>query len=214
MKSIKGLENARWFIWTIVLVVAIGVSLTTYIYYFEQSTEWGGSLIWINHPPKKIVSNKKLSPSAITMPVKIALIALGDNGALGKEVGCNDSVVYISQIVPFSTDTLTSAFKALFTLDNSTVQSTSYPNSNLYNVLYEMQESGNSSPLVFDHANVVKGTAKIYLSGSMDGLGGECDLPRPQAQIEETADQLPSVSSVQTYLNGNLINWNEFESEQ
>jgi hypothetical protein len=52
MQSIKGLENQRWFIWTIILIMIIGISLATYIYYVGQTDDWGASGDFVIHHPK------------------------------------------------------------------------------------------------------------------------------------------------------------------
>ncbi len=43
MKSIKGLEKHRWFIWTIVGIMVILGGLTIYVYYVVQTNDWGTS---------------------------------------------------------------------------------------------------------------------------------------------------------------------------
>lgn len=138
-----------------------------------------------------------IEPSTST--VKIALIAPGDNGKSGKKVGCEDSVVFVERNTPKTIQPLNEAFKQLFSLGTSEYQG-------LYNVIYKMQseETGN---LKFDHATIENGAAKIYLTGGFGGFGGICDEVRVRPQIEETAKQFSNVQKVETYLNGELVDW-------
>jgi hypothetical protein len=52
MKSIKGLEKQRWFIWAIVSIVVVLGALAIYVYYVEQTNDWTGPGIFIAHPSK------------------------------------------------------------------------------------------------------------------------------------------------------------------
>jgi hypothetical protein len=85
MKSIKGLENQRWFIWTIVFLVVTGVSLTTYTWYVGQAFDWGVSGRWIMHSPKTAINavggnaihkqpnqTSTISPNFVLPPIQYA----------------------------------------------------------------------------------------------------------------------------------------------
>jgi hypothetical protein len=137
--------------------------------------------------------------------VKVAVIALDDGGKNGLKIGCNDSVVYITKTIPPTTQPLNEAMKQLFALNSEIVRG---PDSDqeFYNVIPKMEN------LKFDHATLVNGYAKVYLTGSFAGLGGVCDSPRVQAQIEETANQYQLI--LETYLNGKKVDWQKFSSQR
>lgn len=129
-----------------------------------------------------------------SIDVKIAMIALEDNGASGKKIGCDDSVVMISQeITPYTTGTLRAAFVRLLSL-----KETSYGGElGLYNALAQ-------SDLTLDDVSLEGGVATVEISGQ-PVLGGVCDIPRFVAQLEETALQFDTVSAVEILLNGEPI---------
>lgn len=146
---------------------------------------------------------------ATVSSVKVALIATGDAGKLGPKIGCDDSVVYVNHNVPTTTQPLNAAMQELFNLNSVTVKDPAF-SSDLYNVIYKMQPA--PSNLKFDHATIENGVAKLYLTGKMEGLGGVCDSPRVPAQIEYTAKQFSTVTSVETYLNNIKVDWTTFGS--
>ena len=151
-------------------------------------------------------------PVGRMMKLKVAVIALNDDGKNGPKVGCGDSVVYISKTVPDSAEPLHAAFGQLFALPGEQISDPAY--SDLYNVIYKLQHKSSGKPLAFSDVLLAGGTAKIYLTGDMTGLGGICDSPRVQAQIEQTALQFSTVKSVAVYLNGKLVDWKNFGSQK
>lgn len=120
--------------------------------------------------------------------VQVALLDTSGTGS-GPTRGC-DTVVMVSREVPPTQAPLTAALETLFSLSSTTVDG-------WYNFIAKTNDT-----LAFDHASVQNGVASIYLTGSLSGLAGICDDPRAAAQIDETALQFPTVSSVQLYLNG------------
>ena len=66
--------------------------------------------------------------------------------------------------------------------------------SGLYNALYQ-------SDLTLVSAEIKDGTAIIALEGTLL-LGGECDSPRVQAQLEMIPGQFPEVTTVEITING------------
>lgn len=124
--------------------------------------------------------------------VKIFLIALNDNGTLGKKVGCGDSVVGVDKPIPPTTAPLKAALDQLLA-----VKSKNYGQSGLYNSLYQ-------SNLKVDSVSITDNVATIKLSGTT-ALGGECDDPRFKAQIEETALQFPTVTQADILINNKPI---------
>jgi hypothetical protein len=70
-----------------------------------------------------------------------------------------------------------------------------YGQSGLYNALYQ-------SDLQVESINLDNsGKAVVYLTGSLK-MGGECDTPRVQAQLEQTVLQFPTVTEVAIFING------------
>ncbi len=111
-------------------------------------------------------------------------VALNDNGDSGKAIGCGDS------LVPVATTgvTLEETLKALFALKDQ-----NYGQSGLYNALY-------ASNLKAD-AIVSGSNASVALSGTTS-LGGTCDTPRFQEQIEATVHQFSGFETAAITLNG------------
>jgi hypothetical protein len=72
-----------------------------------------------------------------------------------------------------------------------------YGQSGLYNVFYQ-------SDLSVDSIDIENGEAIIRLMGDLQ-LGGVCDSPRVQAQLEQTALQYETVGSVMITVNGETL---------
>ena len=123
------------------------------------------------------------------MTVQIFLIAVGDNGQSGTLIGCGDSAVPVQVTIPETEGVLRAALSELLSIDEQY-----YGQSGLYNALYQ-------SDLQVADVTIESGTAIIELSGSLM-LAGECDNPRVEAQIEETALQFSTVQAVSVFLNG------------
>jgi hypothetical protein len=123
-----------------------------------------------------------------TLTLKVFLIAINDNGVSGKLVGCGDSAVAANVEVPYTTGVLRAALTKLLSIKDK-----NYGQSGLYNVLYQ-------SNLKISALALKSGVATIHLTGKMT-LAGECDNPRVQAELEETALQFSTVKSVQIYIN-------------
>lgn len=121
--------------------------------------------------------------------VQIFLIAIGDNGQTGMPIGCDDSVIGVEVQAAPSQEVLRSALEELLSVNEQY-----YGQSGLYNALYQ-------SDLVLGSVSIEQGEASIHLSGSLV-LGGVCDNPRVEAQLEETALQFPAVSQVSIFVNG------------
>lgn len=117
------------------------------------------------------------------------LIALEDAGQSGAMIGCNDSVIPVVVEIEPTVAPLTAALNRLLSLDDQY-----YGQSGLYNALYQ-------SDLTLQGAAVQNGEAIIRLTGELQ-LGGVCDNPRVQAQLEQTALQYNTVDSVTITLNG------------
>jgi hypothetical protein len=131
------------------------------------------------------------APAPITATeqfVKIVLIALEDNGQSGTLVGCGDSAIPITVTIPRTQGVLRAALEKLFSAKQQF-----YGESGYYNALYQ-------SDLKVARVVIEQGKAIIHLTGSLM-LGGACDAPRVEAQIEQTALQFSTVSDVAVFVN-------------
>ncbi len=124
--------------------------------------------------------------------VQIYLIALEDAGKSGPAVGCGDSAIAVEVPVEPTAAPLQAAFTALLSIKEQF-----YGQSGLYNALYQ-------SDLHVEQATVENGVATVYLAGTMM-LGGECDNPRVEAQLLQTALQFPDVSEAHIFINGTSL---------
>ena len=126
--------------------------------------------------------------TAVQQTVKIFLIALEDNGQSGILVGCGDSAVPVTVIIPRTQGVLKAALEKLLSIKEQY-----YGESGLYNALYQ-------SDLKLKSVTIDQGKAIIHLTGTVM-LGGVCDAPRVEAQIKQTALQFSTVSDVEVFIN-------------
>jgi hypothetical protein len=115
------------------------------------------------------------------------MVGLGDGS-----VGCNDSVVAVRRDVPRTPAPLTAALNLLLSQ-----KSQYYGESGLYNALYQ-------SNLRIASISRAGSAWTIRLTGSLT-IGGVCDAPRVQAQLEQTALQFSTVQSVRYFVNGQAL---------
>jgi hypothetical protein len=120
--------------------------------------------------------------------VTIYLVAIDDQGKSGTAVGCGDSLVPVQVQVPPTQAVLRASLDALLGIKEQ-----HYGQSGLYNALYQ-------SDLKVEKISLQDGAATVYLTGTLQ-LGGECDNPRVQAQLEQTVRQFPSITSFDIFLN-------------
>ncbi len=143
-----------------------------------------------NVPPENLPPPATEAPvEAGTQQVNIYLIALEDGGISGPAIGCGDSVVPVTIEIPATEGILRAALENLLAMKDQY-----YGESGLYNALYQ-------SDLQVSDVTIVAGQAQVYLTGSLM-LGGECDSPRLQAQLEQTALQFATVQAVSIFING------------
>jgi hypothetical protein len=126
-------------------------------------------------------------------PFQIYLIAIGDAGQAGPEIGCGDSLVPAEQALPLEVQEPRAALERLLAIKDQF-----YGQSGLYNALYQ------SDLQVEDVKIDSDGLVTVYLTGQVM-LGGECDSPRFQAQLEQTIKQFPTVQQVEIYINDQLM---------
>ena len=123
------------------------------------------------------------------MQVNIFLIAMQDEGKSGPAVGCGDSAVPVVVLVPRTQGVLRAALDRLLSMKDQY-----FGEFGLYNALYQ-------SNLKVDAVRIENEKATVELSGTLL-QGGECDSPRIQAQLEQTALQFSTVKSVAVFING------------
>ena len=126
--------------------------------------------------------------TAAEQMIKIVLIELEGNGQSGPLVGCGDSAIPINVTIPSTQGVLRAALEKLFSAKQQF-----YGESGYYNALYQ-------SDLEVASVRIEQGNAIINLTGTIM-LGGTCDAPRVQAQIEQTALQFSTVSDVTVFVN-------------
>lgn len=131
-------------------------------------------------PPTSMTSTEQM--------IKIVLIELEGNGQSGPLVGCGDSAIPINVTIPRTQAVLRAALEKLFSAKQQF-----YGESGYYNALYQ-------SDLEVASVTIEQGKAIIHLTGTIM-LGGTCDAPRVQAQIEQTALQFSTVSDVMVFVN-------------
>jgi len=122
----------------------------------------------------------------------IYLIAVGDDGQSGREIGCDDSVIPVEVPIEPTIAPLTAALNELLAIETR-----EYGQSGLYNALYQ-------SDLALEDVTIENREAVIRLSGSLT-LGGVCDEPRVRAQLRETALQYATVDQVSIFVNGTSL---------
>jgi hypothetical protein len=110
----------------------------------------------------------------------------------GEKVSC-DTVIMVDQFIESTPAPLNSAMKALFEFD---VKTDFLPGNFI----------SSQSDLSFFEAKIEGGVAKIFLTGSLGPIAGECDQSRVQTQIRATAMQFSSVNDVEIMLNGEVLN--------
>ena len=134
------------------------------------------------------------APTSIPEPqrVQIYLIALEDNGKSGQPVGCGDSAIPVVVETPPTQEVLKASMESLLSMKEQY-----YGESGLYNALYQ-------SDLQVESITLKNGKAVIHLIGTLM-LGGVCDNPRVEAQLEATALQFSTVQEVSIFINGKTL---------
>ena len=136
-----------------------------------------GQRIQVPAPPAE-------QPSGFTI-TRIYLISPDDGGP----IGCGDTVVPVTVEIPSTRGVLRASLDKLLSL-----HSAYYGESGLYNALYQSQ-------LTIEDVRIDNRIATIRLAGTIV-LGGVCDTPRVQAQLEQIALQFSTVDQVNIYING------------
>ncbi|MDK2980960.1 MAG: hypothetical protein PWQ55_1307 [Chloroflexota bacterium] len=143
--------------------------------------------------PEPVPSDTPAVTAAGLDHVNIYLVAIGDNGASGELIGCGDSLVPVEVKIEPTLGVLRAALTELFKLEGEEY----YGQSGLYNAL-------SRSHLEIDDLAVANGQAVVHISGQVV-TGGECDIPRIEAQLRATALQFATVDQVTITINGTLL---------
>jgi hypothetical protein len=167
------------------------------VQWFERARfEWHpenppGSRVLLGRLGANLVNGEPQQAPTVS-EVQLYFIALGDEGASGREIGCGDSVLPVTIGIEPTVAPLTAAFERLLAIDGEY-----YGRSGLYNALSD-------STLTIDSATVENGQATIYMSGDLE-VSGTCESPRIEAQIRQTADQFSTVGQSIVYINGERL---------
>jgi hypothetical protein len=122
--------------------------------------------------------------------VTVYLVALEDNGRNGIAVGCGDSLVGVVQALSPPAEPVQAALERLFAYKTQFIGE-----SGLYTALYQ-------SDLRVESVEIGPGgDANVALAGEVR-LGGVCDDPRFQGQIEQTIRAASGASAVNVTING------------
>lgn len=136
-------------------------------------------------------SNTNTAADPTKRVANVYYVALEDAGANGDEIGCGDSVIAVEKTFTVSSQSSQAATYAALSVilanKNQKVEGGKY-----YNALYQ-------SDLAVDSVTVLSGKATVKLTGTLT-LGGTCDSPRVEAQLENSALQFEDVDSVQVYI--------------
>jgi LysM repeat protein len=184
----------------VVYIVRRGDTLSAIAYRYQTTVRF---LLAINpqirNPNRLWVGQRILVPAPAAQPTpvppvdftrsQIFLVALDDGGQSGRLIGCNDSLVPVPIDIAPTRAILRASLEKLLSLHDPY-----YGESGLYNALYQ-------STLRLEDVRIDNRVATIELSGQLM-LGGVCDSPRVQAQLEQVALQFATVSRVEITLNG------------
>ncbi len=178
--------------WIIILIVLALIAGVFGYLFFTKPSRPTPSASPSNQPSSTLTNTPSATTSTATpigtTKIKIFMIAVDDNGASGKLIGCGDSAVAVEREVPQTQAVLKAAMEQLISVKDST-----YGGSGLTNPLSQ-------SSLNFVSATIDNGKATVKFTGNLS-LPGECGDARIQAQFEQTALQFPNVESVDIFIN-------------
>ena len=119
--------------------------------------------------------------------IKVYLVALNDNGKMGKKIGCEDSLVAVKRTVRTGASLLKAAIQELLSTPAEVGDNP------------KLQNFWQGRNLKVRSVVIRNSTATIRLSGEVF-VAGVCDEPRIQSQIEQTAKQFPKVKRVRVFI--------------
>ena len=119
--------------------------------------------------------------------IKIYLVAAGDGGKRGKKIGCGDSLVPVSRSIKKTAAPLAAAIRELLTAPQHTEGNPGLEN------FWKGRNLQVRSVAISNRTAIIRLTGEVF-------VGGVCDEPRIEGQIEETARQFPTVKSVRIFI--------------
>lgn len=125
--------------------------------------------------------------------VKVYLVAVGDEGKMGRKIGCGDSLVPVTRSVRATSAPLRAALLELLSLPRE------YSEDSRLNNFWVGRN------LRLKSVSISRGTATIHITGEGPFVAGVCDEPRIISQIEATARQFPTVRRVRVFINGRTL---------
>jgi LysM repeat protein len=166
------------------------VNTTVRIPEVAEAGQMGYAVLRVPGTESRVVSNAfRVTGAAQFTRANLYLIAIGDAGQAGPEIGCDDSVVPVAVEFSPTTAPLTAVLSRLLALDTAVHQP-----SGRHNALA-------ASDLAIESVTILDGTATIALTCTLQ-LGGVCDAPRVEAQLHQTALQFSTVDEVEVTING------------
>lgn len=142
-------------------------------------------------PPETVEPTPTGLPEQVA-PLTIYYVAIDDNGVSGPRIGCGDSLIATTTAPVRFTDQVGPSMEALLANKSRDVGL-----SGLVNVLYQ-------SDLTYVGGELNGDTITIWLTGQFM-LGGVCDIPRAQAQLEYTARAAAGATSARVFVNNRPI---------
>lgn len=137
-----------------------------------------------------VFAQKTKAMAGKTSKVKVFLVALGDNGANGRKIGCEDSLIAVTRDITPTTAPLSAAIEELLGMPEE------FDNNG--------QALGNywkGTELRLKSVAMKNGVATIKITGQIS-VAGICDEPRIEEQIKATAKQFSTVKTVKVTVNG------------
>jgi spore germination protein GerM len=125
--------------------------------------------------------------------VKVYLVAVGDEGKMGRKIGCGDSLVPVTREIKSTVAPLKAALSELLSLPRE------------YAADSRLNNFWLGKNLRLKSVSIRRGTATIYIVGEGPFVAGICDEPRITSQIEATAKQFPTVKRVKVFVNGRTL---------
>ena len=166
-----------------VVVLVLGLLLLRYV----TSQFMSGEMVeYITPTPLATTTPPATSGTPPSSPsAQLFFVALEDNGVKGTAIGCGDSIVGID-------DPMTPSMQGIIEKLLS-IKEREYGPERLYNALSQ-------SSLRVDSLTQTGTVVDVQLTGKYQ-IGGVCDGPRIQAQLEETLKQFENVTEVNIFIN-------------
>lgn len=146
-------------------------------------------------PPSGVASTQSPTTQPTVLPtnasVTVFYIAQGDGGTAGPAVGCGDSAITVTSPTISFTDPVEGALRTLLANHDQQIGQ-----SGLENTLWQSQ-------LAVASVERSGNTVTANLTGTLS-MGGECDIPRVEAQLQLTANTAAG-SQVAITINGKTL---------